>query len=112
MDEGLRDMANVDRLIHEPSRLVIVTILYLVERADFLYLLGETEMTKGNLSSHLAKLEVGGYVEIQKTYRGKVPQTICRLTKTGRAAFRTYRASLGRAVYSMHLSRRQRPPES
>ncbi|MCY2926779.1 MAG: transcriptional regulator [Planctomycetota bacterium] len=119
MDEGLRDMANVDRLIHEPSRLVIVTILYLVERADFLYLLGETEMTKGNLSSHLAKLEVGGYVEeglsrreIQKTYRGKVPQTICRLTTTGRAAFRTYRASLGRAVYSMHLSRRQRPPES
>jgi DNA-binding MarR family transcriptional regulator len=112
MDEGLREMATVDRLIHEPSRLVIVTILYLVESADFLYLLRETEMTKGNLSSHLTKLEAGGYVEIQKTYRGKVPQTICRLTKTGRAAFRRYRASLERAVDSMRSSKRQGPVES
>jgi DNA-binding transcriptional ArsR family regulator len=112
MNEGLRDMANVDRLIHEPSRLVIVTILYLVESADFLYLLRETEMTKGNLSSHLTRLEAGGYVEIQKTYRGKVPQTICRLTKTGRVAFRGYLASLGRVVDSMRLSKRQGPGES
>ena len=82
MDENLRAMVNVDRMIHEPSRLVIVATLYFVESADFLYLLRETQMTRGNLSSHLAKLEDSGYVEIEKTYRGKVPQTICRLTKS------------------------------
>ena len=101
MDENLRAMVNVDRMIHEPSRLVIVATLYFVESVDFLYLLHETEMTKGNLSSHLAKLEESGYVEIEKTYRGKVPLTICRLTKSGRAAFRRYRASLKRAMDSM-----------
>ena len=101
MDRNLRAMANVDRTIHEPSRLVVVAILYLVESADFLYLLRETGLTKGNLSSHLAKLEDSGYVEIEKTYRGKVPQTICRLTKSGQAAFRHYRRSLKRAMDSM-----------
>jgi len=101
MDENLRAMVNVDRMIHEPSRLVIVATLYFVESADFLYLLHETEMTKGNLSSHLAKLEESGYVEIEKTYRGKVPLTICRLTKSGQAAFRRYRTSLKRAMDSM-----------
>jgi DNA-binding MarR family transcriptional regulator len=101
MDGNLRAMVNVDRTIHEPSRLVIVAVLSFVESADFLYLLRETQMTKGNLSSHLARLEDRGYVEIEKTYRGKVPRTICRLTKAGRAAFRRYRKSLQRAVDSM-----------
>lgn len=101
MDGNLRAVVNVDRMIHEPSRLVIVAILYSVESVDFLYLLRETQMTKGNLSSHLAKLEESGYVEIEKTYRGKVPQTICRLTKSGRAAFRRYRKSLKRAMDNM-----------
>ena len=101
MDGDLRAMANVDRTIHEPSRLVIVAILYFVESADFLYLLRETQMTKGNLSSHLAKLEDRGYIEIEKTYRGKVPRTICRLTKSGQAAFRQYRRSVKRAMDSM-----------
>lgn len=101
MDERLQAMANVDRTIHEPSRLMIVAILYCVESADFLYLLRETQMTKGNLSSHLAKLEESGYVEIEKTYRGKVPLTICRLSKSGQAAFRQYRENLKRAMDSM-----------
>ena len=101
MDEALHAMVNLDRTIHEPSRLVIVTVLYCVECADFLYLLRQTGMTKGNLSSHLAKLEASGYVEIEKTYRGKVPQTICRLTKSGIAAFRQYRKDLKRAMDSI-----------
>ncbi len=100
MDERLQAMANVDRTIHEPSRLVIVAILYCVEAADFLYLLRETRLTKGNLSSHLAKLEQSGYVAIEKTYRGKVPLTICRLTESGQAAFRQYRENLKRAMDS------------
>jgi DNA-binding transcriptional ArsR family regulator len=63
--------------------------LYLVKKADFLYLLGQTDLTKGNLSSHLAKLEEAGYVEIEKTYCGKIPITVCRLTKKGRAGRRS-----------------------
>ena len=101
MKREIRDMLQVDRLIHEPARLVIVAVLYFVEAADFLYLLHETGMTKGNLSSHLAKLEAGGYVEIEKTYREKTPRTICRLSRAGRAAFRQYRASLKDAADGM-----------
>ena len=63
---------------------------WVVKECDFLYLLRETEMQKGNLSSHLARLEQAGYVEIQKTYRGKVPMTILRITRTGRTAFNQY----------------------
>lgn len=95
MSEGFtnlaRELANVDRLIHEPARLTIVTILYVVESADFLYLKRETGLTKGNLSSHLYKLEDAGYVQIEKTYKGKIPLTLCRLTEQGRLAFENYR---------------------
>jgi len=101
MGDDLRSMAGVDRIIHEPARLVITAILYAVESADFLYLLRETGLTKGNLSAHLARLEEAGYVRIEKTFRGKVPQTICSLTDPGRTAFREYRARLRRAVDSL-----------
>lgn len=90
-----------DRLIHEPARRVIMTVLYTVESADFLYLLRETELSKGNLSSHLSKLEDAGYVAIEKTFRGKVPLTICKLTGAGRTAFRRYRDYLKKVVVSM-----------
>ena len=73
---------------------MIVALLWAVKECDFLYLLHETEMNKGNVSSHLAKLEAAGYVEIEKTYRGKVPMTLLRLTRTGRAAFEEYRKGL------------------
>ncbi len=89
-----RKVAEVDRLIHEPARLMIVTILSTVESADFLYLQHETGLTKGNLSSHLSKLEAAGYIEIQKTYRGKIPLTICSLSNTGGNAFQEYRDQL------------------
>ncbi len=91
MVRDFQSVSQVDRVIHEPARLMIVAILYAVERADFLFLLRETSLTKGNLSSHLARLEEAGYVAIEKTFRGKVPQTTCRLTEAGRAAFRDYR---------------------
>jgi DNA-binding transcriptional ArsR family regulator len=84
----------VDRLVHEPARLLIMTILSAVESADFLYLQRETGLTKGNLSSHLSKLEAAGYVGITKTYRGKIPLTLCELTGTGQNAFANYRQQL------------------
>jgi DNA-binding MarR family transcriptional regulator len=94
MNTNLRAMVDVDRLIHEPSRGVILAILYVVESADFLYLQRETGLTKGNLSVHLSKLEGAGYISIEKTYRGKVPLTLCHLTDKGREAFESYRKQL------------------
>lgn len=81
MNEQARNISMLDRVIHEPGRLMIVALLSGIEEADFLYLLHETELNKGTLSSHLARLEQAGYVEISKTYRGKVPQTILKLTR-------------------------------
>lgn len=92
MPSDLRGLPELDRLIHEPARLALTAILAVVESADFLYLQRETGLTKGNLSSHLAKLEEAGYVAIEKTYRGKVPLTLVRLTETGATAYKAYRA--------------------
>lgn len=93
-EESVRTVTDVDRLVHEPARLLILTVLYSIESADFKYLLRETALTKGNLSSHLSRLEKAGYVEIEKTYQGKVPLTLYRLTEAGRAAFDAYREQL------------------
>lgn len=90
----LRAFAEVDRLIHEPARATIAALLYMVDSADFTFIQRETGLTKGNLSSHLSKLEAAGYVEIEKTYRGKIPLTLCRLSENGRAAFEAYRKQL------------------
>lgn len=97
MNTSLRKLADLDRVIHEPARLMILSILFLRKEADFLYLMRETELTKGNLSSHLSKLEEARYVEIEKTYMGKVPLTLIRLTAEGRASFRAYQAAIKKA---------------
>lgn len=91
----------LDRVLHEPSRLLIATLLHAVESADFLFLLHESGLSKGNLSSHLSKLETSGYVAIEKTFRGKIPMTICRLTPAGREALRRYRDQLKRLVATL-----------
>ena len=98
MNAQIRGISEIDRVIHEPGRLMIVALLSAVEEADFLYLQHETELNKGTLSSHLARLEEAGYVEIRKTYRGKVPLTLLRLTREGRQAFERYRKKLKRAL--------------
>jgi len=87
-------MTDVDRLVHEPARLRIVALLSGAKEADFLFLQRETGLTKGNLSSHLGKLEDGGYVEIEKSFRGKIPLTVVRLTPAGLRAFREYKRSI------------------
>jgi DNA-binding transcriptional ArsR family regulator len=98
MSTDLRSISDVNRLIHEPSRTIIMAILAAVESADFLYLQRETGLTKGNLSVHLSKLEEAGYVDIEKTYRGRVPLTLCRVTEEGRKAFDAYRNQLKQFV--------------
>lgn len=89
-------LLDVDRIIHEPARLLIMTILSMAEKADFLFLLNETGLTRGNLSTHLSKLEETGYVEIEKTYRGKIPQTLCAITPAGLEAFEKYRKQINK----------------
>lgn len=101
MNEDFSNFTTIDRIIHEPARLVITTILYSVETADFLYLQKATDLTKGNLSSHLSKLESAGYVDIEKTYKGKLPLTICRLSKEGRQAYENYRNQLSNFIEQM-----------
>ena len=86
--------ASVDRLIHEPARLAIMTNLFVVESANATYLLQQTGLTWGNLGSHLGKLEDAGYVEVSKGYRGRKPETTVRLTEAGRAALLEYRERL------------------
>jgi DNA-binding transcriptional ArsR family regulator len=87
-------MTDVDRAIHEPARLRILTILSGVELADFNFLLSTLELSKGNLSSHMDRLEGAGYVEVLKGFNGKIPHTDYRLTASGRKALGKYWAAL------------------
>jgi len=87
-------LAVLDRLVHEPARLSILTALSVCRSADFLFLQRLTGMTKGNLSAHLAKLEEGELVAIEKGYQGKVPTTSVSITRTGRAAIERHWKSL------------------
>ena len=83
-------LANLDRRVHDPARLSILTALSACERADFLFLQRITGLTKGNLSSHLSKLEETGLVETEKRFVNKKTQTLVRLTGEGREAIESY----------------------
>jgi len=90
MNEHIREIAQLDRLIHEPARLQILMFLQEVEEADFIYLQREGGFTQGNLSGHLSKLADAGYIRIRKMFKGKVPLTVCTLTTAGERALRAY----------------------
>ena len=92
--EDHHPIAEIDRLIHEPARLMIMAYLYVVESADFLFLMHQTELTHGNLSSHMSKLEAAGYIEIVKEFVDRKPHTMLQLTDKGRTAFQKYRQSM------------------
>jgi DNA-binding MarR family transcriptional regulator len=94
MSNDPSDIKNINRLIHEPTRLMIMTQLYVIESADFLFLQNQLKMTPGNLSSHLSKLEDAGYVEIVKEFIERKPHTALKLTEKGRNAFKEYKQSL------------------
>ena len=92
--EDHQPIAEIDRLIHEPARLMIMAYLYVVESADFLFLMRQTGLTHGNLSSHMSKLEAAGYIEIVKEFVDRKPHTMLQLTDKGRTAFQKYRQSM------------------
>ena len=101
IDPELRKFAKVDRLVHEPARLIILMVLYTVDSADFTFLVNATELTDGNLSSHLSKLEDAGYVKIDKGYAGKKPRTTVQLTQEGRRAVEDYSSTMQRAMRNL-----------
>ncbi|MCX8063608.1 MAG: transcriptional regulator [Candidatus Hydrogenedentes bacterium] len=87
-------MSELDRIVHEPARLRILTMLAGVEVADFNFLLNTLGLTKGNLSSHIDKLEKAGYVEVEKSFDGKIPHTEFRITSKGKEALEKYWAQI------------------
>ena len=96
--EAFQAIADIDRIIHEPARFMILAILSLVESADFIFLRRQTGLTQGNLSSHLSRLETAGYVNIEKEFVEKIPRTLLSITVQGEKAFITYQRILQQAL--------------
>jgi DNA-binding transcriptional ArsR family regulator len=89
-NDDLQPLVGIDKLIHEPARLMILATLHVVESADFLFVERQTGLTRGNLSSHMSKLEEAGYIEITKEFVDKIPRTLLHITDRGRTALLDY----------------------
>jgi len=94
MSVNLAPLSEIDRLVHEPARFQVMALLYVVESADYTFIMQQLGLTWGNLSAHISKLEDGGYVSVEKGFKGKRPQTMLSLTGEGRMAFQTYRQTM------------------
>ena len=90
MSTPFERVADLDRLVHEPGRLAILSALSACESADFLFLQRITGLSKGNLSSHLGRLEDAGLVTVTKEFVGRVPRTAAALTPHGRERVATH----------------------
>jgi DNA-binding MarR family transcriptional regulator len=97
-ETDLQAIADLDRAVHAPARLMILAFLSVVDSADFTFLLNQTGLTRGNLSSHLQKLEEVGYISVQKEFVDRIPRTLIRLTDGGREAIQTYRETMRQVV--------------
>jgi len=95
---GVKD---IDKLIHEPARLILMANLFVVESADFLFLMNQTGLTFGNLSSHMSRLESAGLINVEKEFIDKKPNTRLSLTDEGRRAFAEYKDRM-RHLFSDH----------
>jgi DNA-binding MarR family transcriptional regulator len=95
-DDSAASVPRLDRAIHEPARLGIVALLYVVEAADFTFVQQKTGLTAGNLSAHVSRLQAAGHVEIDKSFSDRRPLTTLRLTGQGRAAFVAYAGQMRR----------------
>lgn len=97
-NEDLQLIADIDRIIHSPARLMILALLAVIDSADFTFLMTQTGLTRGNLSSHLSKLAEVEYIVIQKEFVENIPRTLVRLTEDGRIAIQSYRESMRQVV--------------
>lgn len=101
MDQN--QILRLDPIIHAPTRLAILSILITVKNANFTFLKDSIGVTDGNLSTHLTKLESAGIITIEKTFKGKKPQTNCAITDKGREAFKNYLDQLEQIVQSQKV---------
>lgn len=90
MNDPIRTLLELDRMVHEPARLAILTVLDSAESVEFKFMEQVTHLSKGNLNSHATKLEATGYLEVLKVFRGKVPVTSFRITPQGKEALANY----------------------
>ncbi|HXX99681.1 MAG TPA: transcriptional regulator [Candidatus Limnocylindrales bacterium] len=97
MRADIENYMSLDRIVHEPARLVILTLLAEADAMEFRFLEKVSGFTKGNLSGHISKLEQAGYVEVVKFFRGKLPATSLKITAQGRKALKQYRRQLNEA---------------
>ena len=92
--EDLHPLVDIDRVIHAPARLMVMTYLYVVDNVDYVYLTHLTGLTWGNLATHISKLEEADYVAVEKTFLDKKPYSVIKLTEKGRQAFREYKRQM------------------
>lgn len=97
-EKDLNAIADLDRIVHSPARLMILAYLAAVDSVDFIFLMNQVNLTRGNLSSHLATLEEAGYVSIQKEFVDRIPRTLIRLTDTGQKAITIYKEQMRKVI--------------
>ena len=97
-DRDLQAIDNIDPTVHAPARLMILALLAVVDSADFNFLLNQTGLTRGNLASHLSRLEEAGYVHVEKTFLDRIPHTIYTLTDEGWSAIEKYRENMKKVI--------------
>jgi len=95
---------NIDRLVHSPARLAILTYLSVVEEGNAVYLLNQTGLTWGNLSANVTRLQEAGYIEVVKEFKDRKPHTILKLTARGRKAFHDYQNTMKGLLDTRSLS--------
>lgn len=87
----LRLTADIDKTVHEPARLLILSMLYVIDSADFVFLHNQSGLTRGNFSTHISKLEEQGLIDVTKEFVNRKPTTIYKITASGQKALETYR---------------------
>ena len=88
----------IDKVVHEPARLMILSMLYVIDSADFVFLQSQTGLTRGNLSTHMSRLEEEGYIHVKKEFIGRKPTTTYSISKEGRTALEIYRERMKRIL--------------
>ena len=89
---------NLDPLLHSQLRLAVISFLLSVKEAEFVYIREKTNSTAGNLSVQIDKLSNAGYIEVEKSFKNRRPQTMCRITKKGIGAFEEYVKNLQKYI--------------
>jgi DNA-binding MarR family transcriptional regulator len=92
--EPLLVAGDLDKTVHEPARLMMLSILYVIDRADFVFLHKITGLTRGNFSTHMSKLEEAGYIKVDKEFVNRRPLTVLSITTAGRSALENYKTTM------------------